>query len=380
MKKKLVSILMCTVMAASMIGGCGSGGQEGPAEAPAETEAPSETGAAAEEETPAAGGETAAEVSELNPEDDFDGGGKVIRVGLSWEELQSSINQAWQDYFMTYSEEYGKAHNCSFDWIVTVADGDPAKEMSNIQDLINQEVDCIVAWANNGDTIGESIKAAQAAGIPFVTFDHESTNVKPDAHVGEDSYTQAYTTATEMVRILEANGVTDAKAVVMQGTLTDSNAIARGEAWKKVEEETGAWETVEWVPTDWEAEKFKSGLANVLAAHPEINLIYLESDFAFNSVAAALEETDRLYPIGDEKHVYIAGDDVQPQGYQGQLDGYIDCGTTYDAWNQAVAVVEVVAKLSCGLKVPQVNYIQGRLATPDTVESLENLWSRDYND
>ena len=360
MKKKLVSILMCTVMAALLIGGCGSGGQESPAETPVETEAP-----AAEGEIPEAGEETAKEVSELNPEDDFDGGGKVIRVGLSWEELQSSINQAWQDYFMKYSEEYGKAHNCSFEWIVTVADGDPAKEMSNIQDLINQEVDCIVAWANNGNTIGESIKAAQEAGIPFVTFDHESTNVKPDAHVGEDSYMQAYTTAMEMARILEKDGVTDAKAVVMQGTLTDSNAVARGEAWKKVEEETGAWETVEWVPTDWEA---------------EITLIYLESDFAFNSVAAALEETDRLYPIGDERHIYIAGDDVQPQGYQGQLDGYIDCGTTYDAWNQAVAVVEVVAKLSCGLEVPEVNYIQGRLATPDTVGSLENLWSRDYND
>lgn len=324
--------------------------------------------------------EASGEAVTLNPEDDFDAEGKKIRVGLSWQEMQSSINQAWQDYFQEYSKTYGEAHNCEFEWIITVADGDPAKEMSNIQDLINQEVDCIVAWANNGDTIGESIKLAQEAEIPFVTFDHESTSTKPDAHVGEDSYGQAYGTAKEMAKILEENGEEDVKAVVLQGTLTDTNAIARGEAWSAVEEETGAWETIEWVPTDWEAEKFKSGLANVLAAHPEINLIYCESDFAFNSVAAALEEADRLYPIGDEKHVYIAADDVQPQGYQGQLDGYIDCGTTYDAWNQAVAVVEAVAKLSCGVAVPAENFIEGRLATPDTVESLDNLWSRDYSD
>lgn len=320
------------------------------------------------------------EENALDPEDDFDGGGKKIRVGLSWEEMQSSINQAWQDYFMKYSEEYGKKHNCTFDWIVTVADGDPSRELSNIQDLINQEVDCIVAWADNGDTIGESINAAKDAGIPFVTFDHESSNVKPDAHVGEDSYNQAYTTATKMTEILKEKGETDVKAIVLQGTLTDSNAIARGNAWSDVEKETGAWETVEWVPTDWEAEKFKSGLANALAANPDVNLIYCESDFAFNSVEAALEECDRLYPIGDEKHVYMAADDVQPQGYQGQLVKYIDCGTTYDAWNQAVAVVEVVAKLACGEKVPQENYIEGRLATPDTIESMENIWSRDYSD
>lgn len=64
----------------------------------------------------------------------------------------------------------------------------------------------------------------------------------------------------------------------------------------------------------------------------------------------------------------------------GTVDKYIDCGTTYDAWNQAVAVVEVVAKLACGEKVPQENYIEGRLATPDTIESMENIWSRDYSD
>ena len=96
-----------------------------------------------------------------------------------------------------------------------------------------------------------------------------------------------------MTELLKEDGETDVKAIVLQGTLTDSNAIARGNAWSDVEKETGAWETVEWVPTDWEAEKFKSGLANALAANPDVNLIYCESDFAFNSVEAALEECDR---------------------------------------------------------------------------------------
>lgn len=306
-------------------------------------------------------------------------GAKKIRVGLSWFELQSSINQAWQDYFKQYGEEYGKEHNLEFEWIITVADGDPAKEMSNIQDLINQEVEVIVAWANNAETIGESIQAAQDAGIKFVTFDHKSSTIQPDVHVGEDSYQQAKSTCEKLAEILQENNV-KGKCIEMLGSLTDTNAIERDKAYKDVEKSTGAWETVAEVPTEWEAEKFKSGLANALAAHPEANCIYVASDFAFNSVVTALDEAGRLYAAGEQGHIFIAADDVQPQGYQNMKKGYIDCGTTYDAWLQAVKVVEAVAKLATGEDVESEYLIQGRLATPDTVDSLDNLWSKDYTD
>jgi ABC-type sugar transport system substrate-binding protein len=45
---------------------------------------------------------------------------------------------------------------------------------ANIEDLINQNVDLIVARAEDATAIGASIRAAKAANIPFRTFDRES--------------------------------------------------------------------------------------------------------------------------------------------------------------------------------------------------------------
>ena len=307
------------------------------------------------------------------------GEARKVRVGLSWHERQSAITQAWSDYFRKYSAEYGPKHGLDFVWLEVVGNGEPAQEASNIEDLINQEVDIIVAWPNNHETIGQSILAAREHGIKFVTFDHSSANVQPDAHVGADSYDQGISTAEAFVDILKKNNVKGV-CIELMGSLGDPNALARSKAWKEIEGKYGQWKTVAQVPTEWEPEKFKSGLSNALAANPEANCLFLGSDFAFASVQAALEEAGRWAKRGEPGHIYIASQDIQPQGYTAMANGYIDVGTTYDAWFHAQKLVEVLAQLANGETVPVENLVPGRVATPDNITTLENIWSRDYKD
>jgi ABC-type sugar transport system substrate-binding protein len=304
---------------------------------------------------------------------------KTIKVGLSWHTRQSAIVQAWEDYFKKYSEEYGAKNGLNFQWNVVVADGDLARESSNIQDLINQKMDVIVAWAKDSAAIGSSIKAAHDAGIKFVTFDHQSSTEKPDAHVGADSYDQALTTAEAFVKILKSANV-KGTVIELMGDLGDQNALARSKAWKETEQKYHQWKTVVQVPTEWKPEKFKSGLANALAAHPDANAIFLGSDFAFAAVQAALEEAGRWAPTGKPKHMWIATQDVMPQGYDAMIKGYIDVGTTYDAYNQAMELVKVVADLATGKSTGALHLVAGRLATPANIGKMENVWSRDYKD
>ena len=307
------------------------------------------------------------------------GNSDTIRVGLSWHSRQSAIVQAWEDYFIKYSKEYGLENGLKFEWTVVVADGDLARERSNIQNLIDQRMDVIVAWAKDTATIGSSIKAAHDDGIKFVTFDHPSTKVLADAHVGADSYSQAVSTAEEFAKILKRENIKGI-CIELMGDLGDQNAIYRAEGWEVVEKKYQQWETVAVVPTEWKPEKFKSGLENALAAHPEANCIFLQSDFAFAAVQAALEEAGRFAPIGDPNHMWIATQDVMPQGYDAMLKGYIDVGTTYDAWNQAVELVEVVADLATGVPTDYEHLVPGRLATPENIADMPDVWSREYRD
>ncbi len=304
---------------------------------------------------------------------------KTYKIGLSWNEKIHSLIQAWQDYMQSYGENIGARRNMKFEWIINVADGDPARQASNIEDLINQQVDIIVARAQDAGAIGASIKAAKQAGIPFVTFDRESATEQPTSHVGADSYNQALSTARAFAKILADNGV-QGKCIEVMGDLVDMNAVNRSKGWHDVEKELGQWETVVQVPTEWKAEKFKSGTANALAAHPEANCMFVASDFCFTAVQSALEDAGRWFPVGQEGHMWIAAQDVNPQGYEAMKNGYIDVATTYDAFFHAVELMNVVSRILEGDIVQPRYLVPGRVATPATVELMDNMWARDYKD
>src|SRR5580704_7737795 len=74
---------------------------------------------------------------------------KDFVVGLSWD-TKDTLVQAWEDYFQSESVTMGNAAGVHFKWIINVANNDPAQQASNIEDLINQGVDVIVARAKDG--------------------------------------------------------------------------------------------------------------------------------------------------------------------------------------------------------------------------------------
>jgi ABC-type sugar transport system substrate-binding protein len=307
------------------------------------------------------------------------GGGKEIRVGVSYNEKIHSQIQAWTDELAKYGKTYGDQHNVSFKWIVNVANGDPSTQASNIQDLINQHVDIIVARAEDAAAIGASIDAAHKAGIPFITFDRQSSTVQPDAHVGGDSYAQGLTSANAAADLLARNNV-QGTAIELLGDLRDMNAVLRSQAWHQVEAGKKAWTTVVQVPTEWKPENFYTGTANALAAHPDANVIFAASDFAFDGVIKALREANRLAPAGDTRHVWVFTCDVQPQALDSLLKGYIDVAASYEAYAQADSLVVVIAELLAGQKVQGTHLVPGRLFTPANTAAMPNVWSRDYKD
>ncbi|MBC5689863.1 sugar ABC transporter substrate-binding protein [Mediterraneibacter sp. NSJ-55] len=302
----------------------------------------------------------------------------IVRVGVSWHEKQSTNVTVWSDYMKQFGEEKGPEYGVEFEWIEVVGDGTPVQETSNIQDLINQQVDVMVIWCNNAETIGESIKKAQDAGIKVVTLDHQDSGKLADAHVGQETLEQSVIAAEALADILEEDGVKDAKAIELFGSTGDPNSVNRSGGWAQVEEERGMWETVTTVPTEWKTENFKSGLSNALAANPDAEVLFLASDFAFSAVQAALEEAGRWEKRGEAGHMYICTQDINPEAYPAFVDGYIDAGVPFDNIAHAEKVVEVVADLYLGNTVEKENWIVTPAVTSDNIETEPSVWARDY--
>lgn len=304
---------------------------------------------------------------------------KDVTIGFSWNRMDSVLIKAWQDYLQAYAKEAGPKAGLNIKWVFNVADGDVARQTANIQDLMNQNVNLIGARAEDAAAIGASAKAAADANIPFITFDRASSGFQPVAHVGADSLTQAVTTAQAFAEILKKNNVKDPQCIEVLGDLKDMNAVYRSQGWQQVEKETGAWKTIVQVPTEWNADKFYTGVANALQAHPEANCMFVASDYAFQGVEKALQEAGKLAPTGDPKHMWMAAQDVNPPGLEGLEKKYIDVVTSYDAYYHAVAFVDTAIKLLNGETLGVKNYlVPGRVVTQDNYKTMPNLWALEY--
>lgn len=303
-----------------------------------------------------------------------------LKVGFSLDTKESSLQTAWETFLKSEGELQGKAAGYEFQWTINVANADPTRQAANIDDLITAGEDVIIARAFDSGAIGTSIKAAKDAGIPFVTFDRGSTSGKPTAHVGGDSYDQARSTGLAFAEILKKAGI-KGKCIELQGMLTDINAVNRSKAWNEVAKESGQFETIVQVPTEWNPELFLSGLTNALTAKPEANCVFAASDFAFPSIQAALEKADRWAPTGQPKHMWLATTDLLSAAVKPMEDGYIDVSTTWDAYLQAKEAVRVIIALKkgedpkCG---PDGCLAKGRTVTPANIKDTPNLWSRDF--
>jgi ribose transport system substrate-binding protein len=72
---------------------------------------------------------------------------KDFTVGLSWNAKESELVQKWEDYLVLEGKAQGEPAGINFKWVINVANGDPARQAANIEDLINQGVNLIIARA-----------------------------------------------------------------------------------------------------------------------------------------------------------------------------------------------------------------------------------------
>ncbi|MET1029293.1 MAG: substrate-binding domain-containing protein, partial [Dongiaceae bacterium] len=84
----------------------------------------------------------------------------------------ASISNAWRVAFQ-HSIEYAVAQNKDKikKFIITDANDDPAKQISDIQDLLNQGVDLLLVAASTEDALDSVVGRATKEGVPVVMVD-----------------------------------------------------------------------------------------------------------------------------------------------------------------------------------------------------------------
>ena len=332
MRKKLISMLLCTAMAVTMLAGCGSGKEE---TASSDAEAKSEE----------------AETEEGETKD-----GYTIAV-LAW----SQAEEFGVDVITGAEEKAAELGN------VTVVKPDPAgdmqKEIAILEDLIQQGVDAICVAPVDADAIVPYIDKVREAGIVLVDYDVE-TEAECDAKVLSDNKAGGAMAADQLV----AKMGTEGKVLVLTevpGVTTAEERIAGFE--ERMAEIAPDVEIVEQLSSGTR-DTHRATTENMLQAHPDITGIFcFMGDNSLGAYTAC--KTNNL------QDVLIAGSDATGEQIEIMLNDGPDCNlissvALYPKKIGATAL-ETAYKILEGETIDDVVWTELGMLTAEEADSFE---------
>ena len=289
MKKKILSILLCTAMVATMAVGCGSSSEEESTEDTATEETTEEEDTAddaAEAETEFT--KALAQVDEdLAPLPEKDTGKKLAAIEST---LSNSFWTVMQEGYEDTAKEYG----VTIDVQATDSDTDTTGQLDILNNMLVKDYEAIAVSPLTEDCLISGIVAANQEDVKIITTGNqvnedalEEAGGKLDAKITVDFYNQGVMGAQYIIDKTGGEG----KVAVIAGNEGGTQADARRDGAKDTFEDAGM-DVVAVEQCDFDAQKAYDATTAIIEANPDIVGIACGNDDMALGVVRALEEKD----------------------------------------------------------------------------------------
>ncbi len=194
---------------------------------------------------------------------------KGITLGLSL----STLNNP---FFVTLKEgAEAAAAEAGVKLIVVDAQDDPAKEATNIEDLIQKGVDALLINPTDSDAIVPSIQKANQAGIPVFTIDRGANGGDIVSHIASDNVAGGAMAAKFLCDAIGGSG----KVVELEGIAGTSAARDRGQGFDDyMSANCSGAEIVAKQTANFNRAEGLSVFENILQAQPDVTAVFAHND------------------------------------------------------------------------------------------------------
>lgn len=197
--------------------------------------------------------------------------GDDITVGLLLPEKENTRYEKFD--YPIIREQVQKLTEKKGDVLYLNAEQDAAKQLRQMQQMIDDKVDVILVDAVDSVTIAKGVRKAKEAGIPVIAYDRLAQG-PIDAYISFDNELVGETQGKALVAALGSNTASK-KIIMMNGSVTDPNAAqfkkgAESELKDKVIV-ASEYDTKDWNPVNAKANMEKSiqavGLSNIAGVY-----------------------------------------------------------------------------------------------------------------
>lgn len=305
MKRRILSVVLCVVMAAGVLGGCGGRGKT--------------------------------EAAKMSSEATSEGADEKVKIGITLYSLKNEYTVRLANAAEAKAKELGAQ--------LVIYDGnyDPSTQISQVETMISDGCKGIILNPQDAEACVPCVDKAEAAGIPVVGVNTRVKSDKLSSYVGSEDVKAGEMEMQKIVDLLNGKG----KIVIIEGPMGQSAQIERRQGIQNILDKYPEIEVLAEKTANWSRSEGMTVMENWLQAFDEIDAIVAEND---------------EMALGAKEAVKAAGKDIPAIGVDGITDaldavekGDLVASIFQDASGQGSKSVEVLLDIING-NTAEANY------------------------
>ncbi|MDQ0246468.1 ribose transport system substrate-binding protein [Bacillus fengqiuensis] len=204
-----------------------------------------------------------------------------IKIGLSVSTLNNPFFVSLKNGVVNEAKSNG------MEVIVVDAQNDTAKQINDVEDLLQQGVDALLINPTDSAAISTAVQSANNIGVPVITLDRSAEKGKVETLVASDNVKGGQMAGEYITGELGEN----AKVVELEGVPGASATRERGEGFHIVADEK--LDVVEKQSADFDRTKGLNVMENLLQGNPGIQAVFAHNDEMALGAIQAIESSGR---------------------------------------------------------------------------------------
>ena len=283
---------------------------------------------------------------------------KTYVIGMSQCNLGEPWRVAMNDQIAAAAKDYPM-----FEVIYADAAQDNSKQIADIENFIQMQVDLIIASPNEATPLTNVIKRAYEAGIPVILLDRKIDGDTYTQFIGADNVYIGRVCGEYVADVLLPDG---GKICEIEGLAGTSGGIERDQGFREGIAKNPKLEIIANNNADWLREKAITVAEEMLQVHDDIDLFYCLNDPMAEGAYIAAKNAGR------EKDILFIGVDGLPTpdgGIRSVMDGRLSLSMVYPTGGKE-AIENAYKLLVLGEELEKVVTLGTEVINPDNAAEL----------
>ncbi len=280
---------------------------------------------------------------------------EVKKIGLAVPNLSANYFIQIQESVEEYSEKKG------IEVITVNANNDSATQVSQVQDLLTQNIDAFIYIPAGAAAATVPTRLARAQGIPVINVDRNADDEPGDTFIAGEGVKSAYEVCNHLINLADGKG----EMLMIHGQKGVTPEVNRAKGCKQAIAENPGVELVgqQWSER-WSQDEGYAIAQNLLQANPNVNIIFGQADGLAMGAAKAVSAA------GATQRIFVGGYDGDTGALLALNDGVFDVTATQSTRTMGRLAVDSAIKVAAGESIPAEQIIDAVLTTKDNVQQF----------